>query len=88
MMPGSAQSPLRKLVLFLVCLALAGTILAGILYLTVELPAQQPARAPPNGPGSSRPCEIFRTDCPGGCGNDQACLDRCDQLYNGCQYGG
>lgn len=43
----SPGSPLGRLVLFIACLAIAGSILAGVLYFTVDLPAQQAAVQPP-----------------------------------------
>jgi len=44
-----ARSPLACLVLFLVLLALAGSILAAVHYAAVDLPAQKAISAPHNG---------------------------------------
>jgi hypothetical protein len=43
------QSPLARLVLFMVCLSVAGSIIAGVHYFAVDLP-QQKAEAAFNGP--------------------------------------
>jgi hypothetical protein len=42
------QSPLVRLVLFMFCLALAGTIIAGVHYYVVDLPAQKAVQPPDN----------------------------------------
>jgi len=47
-MSDSIQSPLARLVLFIICIAIAGTFVAGAHYHTVELPAQQSLQAPTN----------------------------------------
>jgi hypothetical protein len=39
--PQPAQSPLARLVLFMIVLALAGSVLAGAHYYTIDIPAQQ-----------------------------------------------
>ena len=43
----SAQSPLARLVLFMTCLAIAGSIVAGAHYLAVDLPTQEAVLYPP-----------------------------------------
>ena len=45
----SERSSLARLVLFIVCLAIAGSFVAGIHYFTVDLPAQKAVQAPANG---------------------------------------
>jgi len=46
----SAQLPLARLVLFMVCLAIAGSVIAGVHYSAVDLPVQKlPLQAPMNG---------------------------------------
>lgn len=42
------QSPLARLVLFVVCLAIAGSIVAGVHYYAVDLPAQNIIHPPAN----------------------------------------
>lgn len=41
-------SPLVRLVLFMVCLSIAGSIVAGAHYYAVDLPQQQALQAPTN----------------------------------------
>lgn len=43
----TSRSPLTRLVLFIICMAVAASILAGVLYLAVDLPAQQQTIQPP-----------------------------------------
>lgn len=44
-----SKSPLARLVLFAICLAVAGSIVAGVHYFAVDLPGQQVLHAPMNG---------------------------------------
>ncbi len=47
--PQPAQSPLARLVLFMICLSIAGTIVSGIHYLAIDRPQQENAlQAPMN----------------------------------------
>jgi len=46
--PTSAGTPLTRLVLFMVCISIAGTIVAGANFLAVSLPAQNAVQAPTN----------------------------------------
>ena len=50
----SPRSPLAQLVLFMVCLAIAGSLLAGTHYVLVDKPAQEYAAHPPE--NSDRSC--------------------------------
>jgi len=50
------HSPLARLVLFMVCLSIAGTVLAGAHYVAVDRPAQEAAFYPP---GNSESCSII-----------------------------
>ena len=71
--PPSAQSPLARLVLFMTCLAIAGSILAGAHYYTIDLPQQTSVVAPANSPSD----------------NCQDCYDRCAREFpnsDGCKY--
>jgi len=43
------QSPLTRLVLFMICLSVAGSFTAGVHYFAVDLPQQQNVKAPSNG---------------------------------------
>jgi len=60
----SAQSTLARLVLFMVCLAIAGSAIVGAYYVAVNLPAQKGLTAPDNGvkAGQNR-CEIYKAYC-------------------------
>jgi hypothetical protein len=44
----SEQNPLARLVLFMICLAIAGSVVAGMHYTFIDLPAQDALRAPTN----------------------------------------
>jgi len=50
--PQSAYSPLAQLVLFIICLAFAGSCVAGAHYAAVDLPAQKAVQAPENSQGN------------------------------------
>lgn len=52
----SEKTPLARLVLFMVCLAIAGSILAGAQYYTVELPLQKAIQVPENSGMSCQEC--------------------------------
>ena len=47
-MSQTQKSPLARLVLFMVCLAIAGSLLAGLHYFAVDLPAQKNLHPPKN----------------------------------------
>jgi len=47
-MPVSKLSPFARLVLFMVCLAIAGSIIGGLHYYAVDLPNQEYVQAPTN----------------------------------------
>lgn len=57
-MPESEQSPLARLVLFMMCLTIAGSVVAGAHYYTVDLPAQKNLQAPENADKSTNDCEV------------------------------
>ncbi|AGB03403.1 hypothetical protein [Methanoregula formicica] len=42
------KSPVARLVLFMVCLSVAGAFVAGLHYYTVDLPQQNAVQAPEN----------------------------------------
>jgi len=60
----SPQSPLTRLVLFMICLAIAGSCIAGAHYYTVDLP-QQKMTPPENGPAFGSQCAICQANCAG-----------------------
>lgn len=59
----SEQSPLARLVLFMVFLAVAGSILGGAHYLVIDLPAQMNLPAPENAVSSGLNCELCLHNC-------------------------
>jgi hypothetical protein len=68
------QSPLTRLVLFIVCLAIAGSIIAGAHYFTIDLPAQKNAQAPSNLFGFGGSC---LSECNSGCSEAfDACVEQ------------
>ncbi|MDD1694318.1 MAG: hypothetical protein LUQ71_06295 [Methanoregula sp.] len=80
------QSPLSRLVLFIVCLAIAGTFVAGMHYFAVDLPQQKATLAPVNGL-----CPASITTSVRSCGNygDRcyACLVAAETGF-GCEISG
>jgi hypothetical protein len=64
----SPQSPMARLVLFIVCVAIAASFFAGLTYLAVDLPAQKNAEPPQN---------IMQ--CPGD--KYMACLAECEAKH-------
>ena len=74
--PQQGKSPLAQLVLFMVCLAVAGSIVAGAHYVVVDKPAHDALPAPANGD-----CPRYyscQANCPLGYGN--CCC--CSALYD------
>ena len=54
----SKRSPLARLVLFIVCLAIAGSVVAGMHYEIIDRPAQETALY---APANSESCTIIYT---------------------------
>ncbi len=65
-MTGSVQSPVSRLVLFMVCLSVAGAFIAGLHYYAVDLPAQNAVQAPEN--TLSDDCKRLYATCRQSCG--------------------
>jgi hypothetical protein len=59
------RTPLARLVLFMVCLAIAGSILAGAHYYAIDLPQQRNAPAPENNIPIDAGCRICQSNCYG-----------------------
>jgi archaellum component FlaG (FlaF/FlaG flagellin family) len=57
------QSPLARLVLFMVCLAVAGSITAGAHYYAIDIPQQNALQAPENAGSSGTSCAICKNNC-------------------------
>lgn len=51
----SGRSPLARLLLFMICLAVAGSFFAGVHYLAIDRPAQLNPQAPEN---AADPCRV------------------------------
>jgi len=58
----STGTPLGRLVLFMVCLSIAGSLVAGVHYFAVDLPAQKAITAPTND-YCEMSCEWVYDDC-------------------------
>jgi len=81
----SQKSPLFRLILFIVCLSIAGSFVAGVHYFTVEFPQQNNVQEP----GNSYCLGICQDDCKdaehsckqSGSGNciaeSQTCMNTC-----------
>lgn len=57
------RSPTARLVLFMICLAIAGSVLAGAHYYAVDLPAQKNLQAPENAQYSNQECNTCKENC-------------------------
>ena len=80
----STESPLARLVLFMVCLSIAGSLVAGVHYYAVDLPVQKELLAP-TGTIPTGPCSDCKLKC--GLVKDpyvhQICLGECECLACG-----
>jgi hypothetical protein len=77
----SEKTPLARLMLFMVCLSIAGSIVAGLHYYAVDLPEQnaQALLEPRNNQELKAACNI----CIAGCQDDPdvwACEQTCDPI--------
>jgi hypothetical protein len=87
----SERLPLDRLVLFITCLALAGSIVAGVHYLAIDLPSQDSAKAPLNSGSMNDNCQVQYRECLAEC-NDQFftpsdrsdCYRSCGKAANAC----
>ena len=59
----SPHSPLARLVLFMVCLAIAGSLVAGTHFYAIDLPQQKNVQAPENAVSGKQSCDICRHNC-------------------------
>lgn len=76
---GKTHDPLARLVLFMVCLALAGTFVAGAHYYAIDLPQQQNLQAPANAENPMIKCQICKSNCYGET-DYYNCLSECDLI--------
>ena len=68
-MTGSGKSPLGRLVLFIICLSVAGAFVAGVHWYAIDLPLQESLQAPSNSIGGS---------------DVSACIAQCDAQAQEC----
>jgi hypothetical protein len=85
--PPNEKSPLARLVLFMVCLSIAGGLVAGACYAAVDLPQQKTIAIPHNEDCSATCMENFN-QCAGNCRRG-GCTDSeglsCSQVYENCE---
>ena len=85
----SPGSPLARLVLFMVCMAVAGSCAAGMHYVVLARPAQEAALHPPANSGS---CTLITTGRCAGirssicmiAGSDMTYIRSCMELHGCC----
>jgi hypothetical protein len=80
------KSPLARLVLFMVCLSIAGAFIAGVHYAAIDLPQQQSVTTPENGnEGLTRclaACEAkYWRGTPEGVSKNLGCCNDCIDQY-------
>ena len=83
-MTESTRSPLARLVLFMVCLSVAGSIVAGVHYYAVDLPEQQSLQAPTNTYDCWDECNIQYDACMSSCWGITGCAAACYADYRHC----
>lgn len=91
--PSSQQkerSPLDRLIIFIVCLAMTGTVVAGVHYFTIDLPGEKSIQAPLNLGKSDDPCSVQEEQCRADCNGlivpeMQACLRSCGEIAGICR---
>lgn len=77
----SEKTPLARLMLFMICLSVAGSIVAGVHYYAVDLPEQKARalQAPQNAEHLKTACDV----CMAGCAWDKdvwGCQQTCDPV--------
>lgn len=78
----SSGTPLARLVLFMVCLSIAGGLLATAHYYAVDLPEQNIIQAPENKCGSA--CTSGHKECRDKCHGDRECIGKCIKIAQEC----
>ena len=92
----NAQSPdaMKKLVLFIIGIAILGTIIALAVHYGVEQPAQQAPQAPVNWQTPAQNCFTCQNDCINGCALKNPtggtpeffqCVNTCQANCNDCK---
>ena len=82
-MPEQQSSPLARLALFMVCLSIAGGLVAGAHYAAFDLPLQKTVAAPHN--ENCETCEDTYMQCFRDGGRDRIQMSICDENYQNCQ---
>lgn len=77
--PLSERTSLARFIIFMVCLAAAGSILAGAHYYAVDLPEQQKVTAPDNAANPMIKCQICKSNCYGQT-DYYNCLSECNLI--------
>jgi hypothetical protein len=82
------RSPLARLVLFIIGLSIAGSILAGVHWFAVDLPAEQYLQAPQN--SNAPECKVPYYQCIRNCQQNPAdnfgvCRNRCRCFADACK---
>ena len=84
------KPPLARLVLFMVCLSVAGVFVAGVHYVAVDQPRQQVLQAPENFDccqSGADTCAMWASACQEQCkanGNGASCMTGCYiKFHNG-----
>jgi len=82
------KSPLARLVLFMICLSIAGSVVAGITTFAMALPDQKNLEAPTNALMScSKSCKIDYSSCISSCKKSSSsnCQSNCQMEYTACK---
>jgi hypothetical protein len=74
--PEKTNPAIARLVLFMVCLAIFGSIVAGAHYYAVDLPEQKSIKAPENAGNNLIVCQLCKKNCIGKA-DYYGCLDGC-----------
>lgn len=84
-MTGQESSPLKRLVLVIVTIAVAASCIAGILYVFVEQPKMNDVPAPENMEPCISACIDTWFAAQVKCAGDQVCLDRVTDEARACE---
>lgn len=76
----SQQSPLARLIVFIACLAVLGSIIAGAHYYAVDLPQQKQAPPPDNGIKLFTQCDTCHANCNFVPDDYYDCMSECDMI--------
>jgi hypothetical protein len=84
------NTQLGRLVLFMVCLAIAASVVAGVHYFAVDQPLQKYVQAPLNSGRGDDPCSVQEQQCIASCNGlivpeEQACIRSCGEAASLCR---